>query len=223
MHLLAGSPSAIESSPPNGVDFGIVPTGVCDGSSCPNPLGNDPNDGQRALISDSATFVLNYDGSVAKLVGIQPRDEDNFLFGTDGNVSFAERKAHSTAPRHPAGAFLVSRRAARSMFPAGWPGSHATRCPPPGRGARLRPDVSGPLHRQGRPQLGQGQPARRHLFSLVNPDTCDGAGDNGQGSLGNATSDGRAWIRNEAKIDLAYSSDSLLGDIEKTEPIHAQA
>jgi hypothetical protein len=82
-HLLAGSPSSVELNPPNGVDFGLVPSGVCTVGSCPNPLGNDPNDSKRALIEDSATFTLNYDGSVAKLTGIGTR---SFLFGTDGNV-----------------------------------------------------------------------------------------------------------------------------------------
>ena len=86
-HLLSATgQSSVETNPLNGVDFGLVPTGVCDASSCPNPLGNDPNDNLRALIENSATFVLNYDGSVAKLVGIEPVDADNFLFGTDGNI-----------------------------------------------------------------------------------------------------------------------------------------
>ena len=85
VHLLASTPlSSVEPNPPDGADFGLVPTGVCDGTSCPDPLGTDPNG--RALIADSATFVLDYDGSVAKLVGIDPLDENNFLFGTDGNV-----------------------------------------------------------------------------------------------------------------------------------------
>jgi hypothetical protein len=86
-HLLSSTGvSSVEFNPPNGVDFGLVPTGVCDASSCPSPLGIDPNDSARALIADSATFVLYYDGSVAKLVGIDTIDADNFLFGTDGNV-----------------------------------------------------------------------------------------------------------------------------------------
>jgi hypothetical protein len=55
-------------------------------------------------------------------------------------------------------------------------------------------------------------------FSLVNPDTCDVNGDNCQGSLGNNPSDGRAWIRNEVKVNLAYDADSPLEDILKAEP-----
>jgi hypothetical protein len=85
-HLLAGSPSSVELNPPNGVDFGIVPSGVCTVGSCPNPLGNDPNDSKRALIEDSATFTIFYDGSIAKLTGIETVGADNFLFGTDGNI-----------------------------------------------------------------------------------------------------------------------------------------
>ena len=86
-HLLSSTgQSSVETNPPNGVDFGLVPLGVCDVTSCPLPLGNDPDDAKRALVADSITFVLNYDGSVAQLVGIEPVDGDNFLFGTDGNV-----------------------------------------------------------------------------------------------------------------------------------------
>jgi hypothetical protein len=56
-------------------------------------------------------------------------------------------------------------------------------------------------------------------FSIVNPETCDANGDNCQGSLGSNPNDGRAWIRNQIKINLVYDSNSPLDEILKAEPL----
>jgi hypothetical protein len=79
--LLAGSPSNVELSPPNGIDFALLPTGTCPVGVCPNPLGNDPDDALRALIENSITVDLAYTGGTLTDIA-----SVSFLFGTDGNI-----------------------------------------------------------------------------------------------------------------------------------------
>jgi hypothetical protein len=74
--LQSSSVEGMPMMPPDGVDFGLVPSGTCPSGPC-----DEPEAALRALIEDSVTFSIEYSGG--EVTGI---DQFHFLFGTDGNV-----------------------------------------------------------------------------------------------------------------------------------------